>query len=73
MNNLKKFYGTFGQNHVHRINGFTYDADVVIEIQAENHGEAHDKMFELFDKKWSFIYGEKPKMEYFPRGIKEYE
>lgn len=62
-------YFTFGQQHVHSVNGFTYDKDVVVKITAE---DPRAVMFETFGPTWAFQYDDAPPpMEYFPRGIKE--
>lgn len=63
-------YFTFGQDHRYVIDGKVFDKDCVVQIEAETHGEARKKMFEVFGEAWSFQYANKPpKMEYFPRGI----
>ena len=66
---MNKYYFTFGQSHSHAYGGITYDKDCVIEIEAENAGEASQKMFDTFGEKWSMQYDNKPDMEYFHRGI----
>lgn len=67
---MKSFYFTFGQCHVHTIDGFTYDKDVVVKVEAFDSKEAREIMFDFFGKKWGFQYNELPEMKYFPRGIK---
>lgn len=65
-------YFTFGQDHAHRVNGFTYDCDVIVAIQADNPAKARDIMIEFFGRKWAFQYdNEPPDVSLFPRGIKE--
>jgi len=61
-------YFSFGQTHAHSVAGFTYDKDVIVEIEAEN---PRDVMFETFGDKWGFEYISKPNMSFFPRGIKK--
>ena len=56
---------------MHRVGGFTYDADIVVEIEAENEDIAREKMFTNFGAKWSMQYNKLPDMSYFPRGIKK--
>ena len=68
---MKGFYFTFGQIHVHSVDGFTYDKNVVVEIEAEDEGKARLIMADYFGLKWAFCYLEKPDMNYFPRGIKK--
>lgn len=65
-------YFTFGQSHVHRVHGKTFDCDCVVKIEAEDAGKARDIMFRYFDYKWAFQYDNNPPdMAYFPRGIME--
>lgn len=65
---MKKRYFTFGQSHTHSIGGFTYDKDVVVEIEAENPREV---MVKTFGQTWAFEYDELPDMSLFPRGVKK--
>lgn len=58
---------TFGQSHAHSVDGFTYDKDVVVQITAE---DPRSEMVKAFGMKWGMEYRERPKMDYFPRGIK---
>jgi len=66
---MSKHYFTFGQVHVHSVNGKTFDKDCVVEITAEDGNKARKKMFDTFGAKWAFQYDNKPDMKYFPRGI----
>lgn len=61
---------TFGQNHVHRINGFTFDADIVVKITAP---DPRARMIELFGPCWSMQYDNESDvcLELYPRGVKE--
>lgn len=65
-----KTYVTFGQEHVHRVNGKTLDKDCVAVVNGNR-----EKVFELFGQKFCFEYPEdlwdKEKMKYFPRGYVE--
>lgn len=65
-----KTYVTFGQDHIHRINGKILDKDCVAIVEGNR-----DKVFELFGPKFCFEYPEKywdeEKMKYFPRGYVE--
>lgn len=65
---MKTRYFTFGQSHVHSIDGFTYDKDVVVKITAE---DPRDVMVANFGQVWAFEYEYEPNMKFFPRGIKE--
>lgn len=63
-------YVTFGQDHVHHVNGKTFDKDCVAVLQSLNAAQGRALAFELFDSKFCFEYFDKPpKMEYFPRGL----
>lgn len=67
-----KIYITFGQVHTHRVNGITFDRDVVAEIECDNHEHGRDIAFELFDGEFMTSYDEeqiKENLHYFPRGI----
>jgi hypothetical protein len=61
-------YFTFGFGHVHEVNGFIYDKDIVVKITAD---DPRQKMFDTFGRKWAMQYDTPPDMNYFPRGIKE--
>lgn len=56
---------TFGQNHVHSLNGITFDKDIVVEIEDN---EPRALMFAFFGPKWAMEYDFKPDMDLFPRG-----
>lgn len=68
-------YITFGQQHLHRINGKIFDKDCVALIKAEDHGKAREIAFDHFgsifctsqvgDDWWE------ENSHYFPRGIIE--
>jgi len=68
---MKYYYFTFGQSHIHRVSGRTFDKDCVAGIQAENSGDARAMMFKNFGNKWHNQYDtfEQVPMKYFPRGI----
>lgn len=66
---MRPYWITFGQVHVHSVDGHTIDKDCVVEIQAEDAGAAHDKAFEMFGPKFCFVKEFEPDMSYFPRGI----
>lgn len=68
---MKAFYFTFGQDHVHRVAGYTWDCDVVCKIMANNMSHALQIMFDNFDARWSMAYDQEPEMHYFPRGVKQ--
>lgn len=71
-----KVYITFGQVHVHSVNGKTFDKNCVAVINnVENENEGRKKAFEYFNDKWHNSYTEKTwknsLLEYFPRGLIE--
>lgn len=64
----KTAFFTFGQAHVHRVNGKTFDCDCVVKITSP---DPRQTMFENFGAKWSMEYKEMtPKtLKFFKRGI----
>jgi hypothetical protein len=70
---MAKHYVTFGQDHLHRINGVTFDADCVAVFDAPNHEQGRAKAFELFGPKFCFEYHgaqfDNKNMKFFPRGL----
>jgi hypothetical protein len=65
-------YVTFGQVHVHSINGKTFDKDCVALIKADNSGRGRDRAMEIFKGSFFTTYSPNPPdMEWFPRGIIE--
>jgi hypothetical protein len=65
---LKTSYFTFGQTHVHSVNGITFDKDCVVKITA---AEPREVMVNNFGLKWGFEYKEQPNMDFYPRGVFE--
>ena len=67
---MYKTYITFGQVHVHSINGKTFDKDCVAEVDLPEK-EAR----EIFHPKFCFSYTDLSKldMSFFPRGIIQLE
>jgi hypothetical protein len=66
-----KTYVTFGQVHVHSVNGKTFDKDTVAVIESESPEKGREIAFETFGDKFCFEYPEahwEGKMEYFPKG-----
>lgn len=57
---------SFGQVHVHSVNGRTYDKDCIVEITAP---DPRAVMFATFGRKWGMQYDIPPDMRYFPRGV----
>ena len=67
---LMKTYVTFGQEHVHRINGKTFDKDCVAVLEGDR-----NTVFQLFGQKFCFEYPEDQwddkKIVHYPRGYIE--
>lgn len=65
---LKTRYFSFGQIHVHSLNGQTFDKDCIVEITAE---EPREVMFQCFGDKWAFEYNDlnDDQLRHFPRGV----
>lgn len=64
---------TFGFDHEHRIDGFTYDHEIVVEITAP---DPRAVMVETFGRRWAFEYrypGELDMVRHYPRGMKVLE
>jgi len=68
-----KTYVTFGFDHTHEINGFTFDKDCVAMVEGTDASDARDNAFKAFGPKFCMEHPEEffdPKsMKYFPRGI----
>ena len=54
---------TFGQIHVHSVNGKTFDKDCVAVIECEDYTDGRNKAFEYFDDKFHMCYGKDWKVE----------
>lgn len=69
---MKRLCVTFGQVHVHNVNGITFDKDCVAVIQAHTIEQADRWAFEWFDGKfhqhtdWDKFNHDS--MRYYPRG-----
>ena len=69
---MSKFYISFGQVHVHSVNGKTFDKNCLAEIEADSHEEAHKEAMDIFKGVFHNCYTEKRLPEvlhYFPRGV----
>lgn len=68
-------YVTFGQVHVHSINGKTFDKDCVAVYESKDAAGGRELAFEYFGRKFCFHYTEetwdKSYLAYFPRGYLE--
>ncbi len=65
---MRTSYFTFGQVHVHSVNGVTFDKDIVVKITAK---DPRQVMVDTFGQKWSMEYDKEPDMKFLPRGIYE--
>jgi hypothetical protein len=71
---MRKTFVTFGQVHVHSVNGITFDKDCIAVVNGDR-----EKVFEIFGPQFCFEYpeaswetmGMAEKMHYFPRGYIE--
>ena len=66
-----KIYISFGQCHVHTVNGNTFDKDSLCEIECASREEGRAKAFEVFGDKFFTDYseGQLPNiLHYYPRG-----
>ena len=70
-----KTYVTFGQSHVHRVNGKTLDKDTVAVLKSAGPAEGRALAFELFGPVFSMEYPEAhwdaSSLHYFPKGLVE--
>lgn len=70
-----KTYVTFGQTHIHSVNGKTFDNDCVAVIESSNAKIGRENAFKCFGDKFCFCYVEDTfdfdSMKYFPRGFIE--
>lgn len=68
-----KTYVTFGQDHIHKINGKVFDKDCVAVITHSLRSEGREMAFEFFNGKFCFEYPEDhfdtKIMHHFPRGF----
>jgi hypothetical protein len=62
-------YFTFGFDHAHAVDGFTYDHNIVVKITAPS---PRAVMLDTFGREWAFEYtAEQLDLSYYPRGVKE--
>jgi hypothetical protein len=66
-----KVYITFGQIHVHSVNGKTFDKNCVAVIECSSYSDGREKAFGYFLDKWHNCYEDEPEMFWFPRGLIE--
>lgn len=66
---MKTFYITFGQVHEHDVFGQVFDKDCVAAVQAFNIDEARKTAGVLFGRHFSNVYSDRPKMDFYRRGV----
>lgn len=70
-----KTYVTFGQDHLHQINGKILDKDTVAIINSSSPQEGRSMAFDLFGPKFAFEYPEthwdESSMRWYPKGYVE--
>ena len=67
---------TFGQDHIHKINGIIIDYNCIAVIHHDKPEDGRDKAFEFFGPKFCFEYQEEhfdfdSLNRWFPRGLIE--
>lgn len=70
---MNSYLVTFGQIHLHRVNGKIFDKDTVGRLKADSHEEARERVFEIFGDSFFTTCDEKTfdesgQIKYFPKG-----
>jgi len=69
---MANHYVTFGQKHIHTIDGKTLDKDTVAVYQADSDKEGREKAFQLFGPNFFTDYHDtawkEDKLQFFPKG-----
>lgn len=70
---MGKTYVTFGQIHVHSVNGKTFDKNCVAVIESDDIISGRNRVFAIFDRKFCTSYyedewKEADQLRYYPRG-----
>ena len=72
---MAKHYVTFGQTHVHSVNGKTFDKNCVAVFEAEDYTHGRQKAFKYFGSVFCFDYHSEQwnedNLKWFPRGYIE--
>jgi len=70
-----RMYITFGQTHVHSVNGKTFDKNCVAVFDCFTSKDGREKANTYFNKQYHNSYTEfhEVNMEYYPRGLIEVE
>jgi hypothetical protein len=68
-----KIYISFGQTHVHSVNGKKFDKDCLAEIECSDYEDGRKKAFEYFGPKFFTSYTKEQvdgnRLSFFPRGV----
>lgn len=68
---MNNYYISFGSDHAHRVDGFTYDRNVLMGIKAETEGDARVVAFALFGPKFCTSYDEnRVTLKNYPNGVR---
>jgi len=66
---MAKHYFSFGQAHVHRIDGVTLDADCLLMVEDDDAENARQRVWDTIGAKWAMQYSEdRVNFKWFPRG-----
>ena len=70
----KEWIVTFGQSHMHTINDYFLDHDIVLVVPGYSYGEVRKRVWEMFDDQFAFMYDaidfeKMNNIKYFPRGF----
>lgn len=73
---MGKHYVTFGQDHIHVVDGKQFDKDTVAVIPSRNFTDGRVQAYELFGDKFCTSYqdeqwNEDRQLHYFPKGYLE--
>jgi hypothetical protein len=66
---MKKYYISFGQSHIHKLDHAVIDSNCIVEVDAPDERTARRGANALFKCKYSICYDQIPNMKHFPRGI----
>lgn len=69
-----KIFVSFGQGHIHKINGNVIDKDCIVVFDVSSYEEGREKAFEYFGGKFCTTYTQEQidnYISFFPRGFIE--
>lgn len=67
-----KLYISFGQTHVHRVDGKTFDRNCLCLVEGEDYTDCRKQAFDAFSGRFAFDYKENQLdyiLHHFPRDI----